>query len=333
MVAPLVLSIGDPAGIGPELAVLAWHARERESLPAFYAVHGAGVLEAAAERLGLPLELAAIGSADEAAQAFATALPVMGTENAAYAPGEPEPEGARLALASLTDATDAAFRSEASGVVTLPIAKGLLADIGFAFPGQTEFLAAACGLEPGASVMMLAGPSLKAVPLTVHCALADVPSLLSTELIVRRGQTVAQALQRDYGITAPRIAVTALNPHASENGAFGDEEAHIIEPAIAQLRSDGIDATGPHPADALFAPRTRASFDAALCMYHDQALIPVKALDFDSGVNVTLGLPIVRTSPDHGTAFDIAGTGRADPGATIAAIRMAGEIAARRAKG
>ncbi len=332
MVAPLALSIGDPAGIGPELAVLAWHARERESLPAFYAVHGAGVLEAAADRLGLPLELAAIGSPGEATEAFATALPVMGTQDAPYAPGEPEPDGARLAFASLTDATDAAFRSEASGVVTLPIAKGLLADIGFAFPGQTEFLAAACGLEPDASVMMLAGPSLKAVPLTVHCALADVPSLLSAELIVRRGQTVAEALQRDYGITAPRIAVTALNPHASENGAFGDEEARIIEPAIAQLRSDGIDATGPHPADALFAPRTRASFDAALCMYHDQALIPVKALDFDSGVNVTLGLPIVRTSPDHGTAFDIAGTGRADPGATIAAIRMAGEIAARRAR-
>ena len=329
-VAPLALSIGDPAGLGPELAVLAWHVRKSENLPAFYVLHGADVLRAAADRMGMALPLASITAAGEVAGAFPNALPVMGDKCVNYRPGIPEPAGARLALASLTDAAAAAFGGGASGVVTLPVAKGLLADIGFAFPGQTEFLAAACNLSPDASVMMLAGPSLKAVPLTVHCALTDVPGLLSAELIHRRGTVVAQALRRDYGIERPHLAVTALNPHASENGAFGNEEARIIAPAIAALCADGIDATGPHPADALFAPRTRATFDAALCMYHDQALIPVKALDFDQGVNVTLGLPIVRTSPDHGTAFDIAGTGRADPGATIAALHMASEIATRR---
>ena len=327
---PLALSIGDPAGIGPELAVLAWHARETHRVPPFFAVHGAGVLAAASRRLGLDTPVERIGQPEEAAAAFANGLPVLGDKDAAYLPAEPDDAGARLALASLQDATRLAFHGEAAGVVTLPVAKSRLAAIGFAHPGQTEFLAAACGLEDDASVMMLAGPSLKAVPLTVHCALAEVPGRLSIALIHRRGLTVAEALRRDYGIASPRIAVTGLNPHAGEGGAFGREEIDIIAPAIEALRTDGVDASGPHPADALFAPRSRETFDAALCMYHDQALIPVKALDFDQGVNVTLGLPIVRTSPDHGTAFDIAGTGRADAGATLAALQMAGEIAVRR---
>jgi len=180
-------------------------------------------------------------------------------------------------------------------------------------------------------VMMLAGPSLRTVPLTVHCALKDVPAAISFDLICHKARIVAAALARDFGIERPHLAIAALNPHAGEGGQFGNEEALIIEPAIAALRDEGIDATGPHPADALFAPRARSRFHAALCMYHDQALIPLKALEFDQGVNVTLGLPIVRTSPDHGTAFDIAGKGVADPGAMIAAIRMAGECAARRA--
>ena len=216
--------------------------------------------------------------------------------------------------------------------MTGPIAKSRLAEVGFDFPGQTEFLADACGMSAESAVMMLAGPSLRAVPLTVHIALAEVPASLSNELIVRRARIVARSLRADFGIAQPRLAIAALNPHAGESGRMGREEIDIIAPAIEQLRAEGIDATGPHPADTLFAPRARAKYDVAIAMYHDQALIPLKALDFDQGVNVTLGLPIVRTSPDHGTAFDIAGKGIADPGAMIAAIRMAGEIAARRAR-
>ncbi|MEP0561142.1 MAG: 4-hydroxythreonine-4-phosphate dehydrogenase PdxA, partial [Qipengyuania citrea] len=184
--------------------------------------------------------------------------------------------------------------------------------------------------EADQAVMMLAGPSLRAVPLTVHCALSEVSGRLSQQLIERRARIVARALTTDFGIAAPRLAVCGLNPHAGEGGRFGNEEARIIAPAIETLRGEGFDITGPHPADALFTPRARQTYDAALAMYHDQALVPLKALDFDEGVNVTLGLPIVRTSPDHGTAFDIAGEGLADPGAMIAAIRMAGQIAANR---
>jgi len=225
-----------------------------------------------------------------------------------------------------------AVAGEAGGVVTGPIAKARLAEVGFAFPGQTEFVAHACGVDAQDAVMLLAGPSLRTVPITVHCALAEVPGLLSKELIVRRARIVARAMRTDFGIASPRLAIAALNPHAGEDGRMGDEERRIIAPAIAALRAEGIDATGPHPADSLFAPRARATYDVAIAMYHDQALVPLKALDFDQGVNMTLGLPIVRTSPDHGTAFAIAGKGIADPGATIAAIKMAGEAAALRAK-
>ena len=220
---------------------------------------------------------------------------------------------------------------KAAAVVTAPVAKAQLAAVGFEFPGQTEFLAEVCGLAQQDAVMMLAGPSLRAVPLTVHCALADVPGRLSTDLILHRARIVHEALQRDFGVASPRIAVCGLNPHAGEGGRFGTEERDIIEPAIEILTDEGLKVTGPHPADALFTPRARATYDAALAMYHDQALVPLKALDFDEGVNVTLGLPIVRTSPDHGTAFDIAGKGIADPGAMIAALKMAGQMADRRA--
>ncbi len=220
---------------------------------------------------------------------------------------------------------------ECSALVTGPVAKSAIAEIEPSFVGQTEFLADACGLPREDAVMMLAGPSLKTVPMTVHCALADVPGLLSHDLIVQRSRIVAEALRTDYGIAQPRIAIAGLNPHAGEDGRMGREEIEIIAPAIATLRAQGIDATGPHPADTLFAPHKRGTYDVAIAMYHDQALVPIKALDFDEGVNVTLGLPIVRTSPDHGTAFDIAGKGIARPDAMIAAIRMAGEIAARRA--
>ena len=330
---PLAVSLGDPAGVGPELIAEAWARREDERLSPFFVVGGAVLLAEAAAARGLAVPIRKITSPDEAAAAFGSALPVLGELEGAYHPGLPDLAGAELALASLTEATRLAVSGKASGVVTGPIAKSRLAEVGFAFPGQTEFVAAACGVVPQDAVMMLAGPNLRTVPLTVHIALAEVSSALTATLIERRCKVVALALQMDFGIVSPRLAVAALNPHASEDGRFGDEEARLIAPAIAALRAAGIDATGPHPADALFAARARETYDVALCMYHDQALIPLKALDFDNGVNITLGLPIIRTSPDHGTAFSIAGKAIADAGATIAAIRMAGECAAGRASG
>ena len=329
--APLVASLGDPAGVGPELLAAAWAERERAGLQPFAVVGGVRLLAAAAASRGIELPIEPIASLAEAAAVFPRALPILGTLDSPWRPGEPDADGAALALASLERATELAVACEAGGLVTGPIAKSRLADVGFHYPGQTEFVAHACGIAAQDAVMMLAGPQLRTIPLTVHVALANVPGAISVDLIRRRARIAAEALRRDFGIDRPRIAVAALNPHAGEDGRMGDEEARIVGPAIAALQAEGIDATGPHPADALFAPHARAEYDVALCMYHDQALIPLKALDFDSGVNVTLGLPIVRTSPDHGTAFAIAGTGRASAGATIAALRMAGECAARRA--
>lgn len=328
---PLVVSLGDPAGVGPELIVAAWAAREAELLPPFVVAGGAAILAAAAETRRLSVSIREVFHPAEALECFDFMLPVLAGADGDYRPGAPDQAGAELALASLSEATELARNGDCSGLVTAPIAKSLLAEVGFTYPGQTEFVAAACGVAAEDAVMMLAGPSLRTVPLTVHVALAAVPGLITTDLIVRKARIVARALAQDFGLEHPRLAIAALNPHAGEDGRMGQEDAAVIAPAIAALQAEGIDATGPHPADALFTPRARATYDAALCMYHDQALVPLKALDFDAGVNVTLGLPIVRTSPDHGTAFGIAGQNRADPGATIAAIRLAGEIAARRA--
>ena len=325
------MSLGDPAGVGPELLAEAWVRRADGQAP-FFAVGGARLLAAAARARGLALPIAAIDDPREAARVFAHALPVWGDADGDYRPGTPDRDGAELALRSLGDAARLAVDGLAAGIVTGPIAKSRLAEIGFDHPGQTEFVAAACGVAPEDAVMLLAGPQLRTVPLTVHVSLARVPVLLTTTLIVRRARIVDAAFRRDFGLAAPRLAITALNPHAGEDGRFGDEEARIIAPAIAALQAEGIAATGPHPADALFAAHARGGYDVALCMYHDQALIPLKALDFDEGVNMTLGLPIVRTSPDHGTAFAIAGRRIAHAGATLAAIRMAGECAARRAQ-
>jgi len=331
MIAPLAISLGDPAGIGPELLATAWAAREVHALRPFYAVGGAELLAAAAQQRGLEIRIRRISHPAEAAAVFPGALPVLGDEDGAYRPGAPDRAGAALALASLTEATAQVLAGAASAVVTGPIAKSRLAEVGFVHPGQTEFVAAACGVAPEDAVMMLAGPDLRTIPLTVHVALSDVPRLVTRDLILRRARIAVAALRRDFGIDRPRIAIAALNPHAGEDGRFGTEDQTVVAPAVAALQAEGIAATGPHPADALFAPHNRDSFDVALCMYHDQALIPIKALDFDAGVNVTLGLPIVRTSPDHGTAFALAGKAMAHPGATIAAIRMAGDCAARRA--
>ncbi len=331
-VGPLAISLGDPAGVGPELIAAAWARREAEGLLPFCAVGGPDLLAEAARRRGLTIPVMPVMSLDEALDCFDRALPVLAGADGDYRPGAPDKTGAELALASLEEATRLTVEGEASALVTGPIAKARLAEVGFTHPGQTEFVAVACDMAPRDAVMMLAGPSLRTVPLTVHIALSAVPAALTAELIVHKARIVAAALARDFGIEHPRLALAALNPHAGEEGRMGDEEARIITPALAALKAEGLDVTGPHPADALFAPRARAGYDAALCMYHDQALIPLKTLDFDSGVNVTLGLPIIRTSPDHGTAFGIAGTGQADPGAMIAAIRMAGECAQRRAE-
>ncbi len=326
----LVVSLGDPAGVGPELIAAAWAAREAKLLPPFVVAGGAEVIAAAAQMRGLSVPIREVFHPAEALECFDFMLPVLAGADGDYRPGSPDRTGAELALASLTEATELVRSGDCWGIVTAPIAKSLLAEVGFAHPGQTEFVAAACGIAAEDAVMMLAGPTLRTVPLTVHVALSAVPALITADLILRKARIVARALAQDFGIDRPRLAIAALNPHAGEDGRMGHEDGAVITPAIAALRAEGIEATGPHPADALFTPRSRATFDAALCMYHDQALVPLKALDFDEGVNVTLGLPIVRTSPDHGTAFGIAGKGLADPGATIAAIRMAGEIAVRR---
>ncbi|MBA4009691.1 MAG: 4-hydroxythreonine-4-phosphate dehydrogenase PdxA [Erythrobacter sp.] len=329
--APLAISLGDPAGIGPEVILGAW-ARlraERRAPPAFV-VGGPELLRACAERLGIDCPIVPIAEPAEALFAHAAGLPVMAGLDGPWHPAHPSADGARLALASLQWATKFALSGVASGLVTAPVSKGALAAIGWDYPGQTEFLADACGRPYRDAVMMLAGPSLRTVPLTVHVALAEVPALLSAELIAHKARIVAEGLRRDFGIANPRLAIAALNPHAGEGGQFGDEEARLIAPAIAALQAEGIAATGPVPGDALFTPRARAGYDAALCMYHDQALIPIKALEFDEGVNVTLGLQIIRTSPDHGTAYDIAGQGKADPGAMAAALVMAAEMAQQR---
>ncbi|WP_425594608.1 4-hydroxythreonine-4-phosphate dehydrogenase PdxA [Qipengyuania sphaerica] len=328
---PLAVSLGDPAGIGPEIIAEAWTRRDEAGLSPFFVVGGGDVLAKAARMRGLALDVVRILDPSHARDVWKDAIPVLGTLDAEYRPGIPDETGAHLALNSLVEATSRAALGEAGGLVTAPISKSELAHVGFTQPGQTEFLADAFGRPREDAVMMLAGPSLRAVPLTVHCALAEVPDLISKDLIVHRARILNEALKRDFGIEEPRIAVCGLNPHAGEEGRFGDEEQFVIGPAIASLEKEGLAITGPHPGDAIFTPRARKAYDVAIAMYHDQALIPLKALDFDEGVNVTLGLPIVRTSPDHGTAFDIAGKGKADPGAMIAALRMAGEIAARRA--
>ncbi|WP_407641217.1 4-hydroxythreonine-4-phosphate dehydrogenase PdxA [Aurantiacibacter spongiae] len=330
---PLAVSIGDPAGVGPEIIARAFAQRFELALPPFVVIGSGAVIGDAAVACGIDLAWSELNHRGVEG-IWPDALPVIDDafRGYRYRPGEPDRAGAEMALVALESAIDRVKAGHTAAVVTAPVAKSAIAQIAPGFVGQTEFLAAACGLPADDAVMMLAGPSLRTVPMTVHCALADVPARLSSELIVTRSRIVARALTTDFGIARPRLAIAGLNPHAGEDGRMGSEEATIIAPAIARLRAEGIDATGPHPADTLFAPHKRGSYDVAIAMYHDQALVPIKALDFDEGVNVTLGLPIVRTSPDHGTAFDIAGKGTARPEAMIAAIRMAADIARRRSR-
>lgn len=325
---PLALSMGEPSGIGGEITLKAWLARGTGA-PSFFVVDDAARLRRIAANLGLPVPVRAIADGKEAAACFAQSLPVLDRPLPYPAtPGRPDVRNAGAVIAAIETAVTCTLAGKAAAVVTSPIHKKTLYAAGFDFPGHTEFLAALAGaVRP---VMMLAGPTLRVVPVTVHVSLRQAIESLSTDEIVATAKITAAALRTDFGIARPRLAVAGLNPHAGEDGELGDEEAAIVAPAVARLRAVGIDATGPLPPDAMFSPRARAGYDTAICMYHDQALIPLKALDFDDGVNVTLGLPFVRTSPDHGTAFDIAGSGRASAASLIAALRLAAAIAARR---
>lgn len=327
MTPPLAVSMGDPSGIGPEIIAKAWAAREKEALSPFFVIGDPRALSAVWDG---PIDR--IGDPGESVTAFKTALPVLALDgDGNVKPGQPDFAGAQTAVKALELAVGMATAGAASGVVTAPVSKVQLYSAGFTHPGQTEFVAQHCGIAPENAVMMLAGPTLRVVPLTVHIPFADVPVALTQALIVNKGRITARALSRDFGIAQPRLAFAGLNPHAGESGEIGREEIDVMEPAIAQLRAEGIDAIGPFSADTMFHARARAGFDVALCPSHDQALIPVKTLHFDDGVNMTLGLPIVRTSPDHGTAFAIAGRNEAHPGAMIAAIKMAVNAVQRRA--
>ncbi|MHA6720482.1 4-hydroxythreonine-4-phosphate dehydrogenase PdxA [Sphingomonas sp. RS6] len=325
---PIAIAMGDSAGIGPEIVAKAWTARQLHSLAPFFAIGDVNAIRAVWDG---PIH--EIGEPAAASAHFEDALPVLAvSDGSGVTPGAPTLGTARIALQSLEVAVGLASAGAAGALVTGPVAKSQLYSVGFSYPGQTEFVAERCGVSPENAVMMLAGPTLRVVPITVHVPLAQVPGLLTSELIVAKGRVTARGLQRNFGIERPRLAFAGLNPHGGENGALGREEIEIIAPAIERLRSEGIDATGPFAGDTMFHPRARALFDAALCPFHDQALIPIKTLHFDEGVNITLGLPIVRTSPDHGTAFGIAGADQAHPGAMIAAIRMAADAARRRAE-
>jgi 4-hydroxythreonine-4-phosphate dehydrogenase len=325
---PLAVSLGDPAGIGPEVIAKCWDSRNEFGLPPFVAIGDGRSIAAVWDG---PIEV--IDDPRQADYAFDGALPLFQLNSAEEdRPGHPSVAGAHCSLDSLEIAVGLARSGSAGAVVTGPVAKEQLYAIGFQHPGQTEFVAERCGVAAGNVVMMLAGPTLRTVPVTTHLPLSEVPGSLTSALIESRGRAALRGLQRNFGIPEPRLAISGLNPHAGEGGQLGTEEVEIIAPAIAALAAEGWRVTGPHPADTMFHESARAKYDAALCMYHDQALIPIKALHFQDAVNVTLGLPIVRTAPDHGTAFDIAGQDRADPRPMAAAIRMAAQSAALRAE-
>jgi 4-hydroxythreonine-4-phosphate dehydrogenase len=330
---PLALTLGDPAGIGPDITLLAWSARAREGLPPFVWIGDPDVLAERARALGMDVPIVVVAEASEAARHFPHALPVLPlAAQGRVVPGHPDSGAAPAVTQSIERAVSLAREGKAAAVVTNPISKSVLYAAGFPFPGHTEYLAALAAGDgkPLHPVMMLASRMLKVVPATIHVPLKDVPALLSEELILRTIEITAVALSRLFDLRRPRLAVSGLNPHAGEEGGLGREEIDIIAPAIAAARQKGIDASGPYPADTLFHAAARETYDAAICMYHDQALVPFKTLAFEEGVNVTLGLPFIRTSPDHGTAFSLAGTGKANPRSLIEALRLAAAMSARR---
>ncbi|MBB3608951.1 4-hydroxythreonine-4-phosphate dehydrogenase PdxA [Rhizobium sp. BK602] len=326
---PLALTQGDPAGIGPDITLAAWLRRGELGLKPFLFLGDPDVLGARARQLKLDVPLRQ-ADPSTASRIFADALPVQPiAAGVQVVAGEPQVATAKGTIAAIETAVALSMSGAAAAVVTNPIAKSVLYDAGFGFPGHTEFLAdlatRATG-KPVMPVMLLAGPKLRAIPVTIHIPLKDVPGALTTDLIVETCRITDHDLRTRFGIARPRLAIAGLNPHAGENGALGKEDAEIIHPAIEILRKDGIDAVGPLPADTMFHDDARRRYDVAICMYHDQALIPAKALGFDDSVNVTLGLPFVRTSPDHGTAFGIAGKGIAKEDSLVAALKLASEI-------
>ena len=325
----LALTSGEPAGIGPDIALAAWLRRGELDLPPFYLLGDRAFFADRAKILGLQVELAD-SSPEEASAAFAKALPVVATGEISTArPGQPDDTSANAALASIRHAVDHVRTGRAGAVVTNPIAKSVLYRAGFRHPGHTEFLAelAADGGRAPQPVMMLWSPALAVVPVTIHLSLREALTQLSSELIVTTARIAVADLKAHFGLAQPRLAISGLNPHAGEDGSLGSEDIDIVAPAIETLRKDGIDARGPLPADTMFHAAARKTYDCAICMYHDQALIPIKTIAFEDAVNVTLGLPFIRTSPDHGTAFDIAGTGKANPSSLAAALRLAARMA------
>ncbi len=330
---PLAVTMGEPAGIGGEITLRAWLEHERHALPPFFAIDDPARLHAIGRDLKLDVPVRAISDAGEAIDCYSTALPVLANPlPVRAAPGRSDPRNATAILAAIERSVALARAGSAGGIVTNPIQKSTLYEAGFPHQGHTDYLGALSG-GAAVPVMMLAAPMLKVVPVTIHLPLREAIDQLSIAAILHAARVTWAALRADFAIERPRLAIAGLNPHAGEAGALGREEIEIIMPAIEALRSEGLAVTGPLVPDAMFHEGARAGYDAAICMYHDQALIPLKTLDFSNGVNVTLGLDIVRTSPDHGTALDIAGQGRASAASLIQAIRMAGEIAARRRRG
>lgn len=329
---PLALTMGDPAGIGPDLTLTAWTRRDEDALPSFFALGDPELYEERARALGLTVPVREVEDGTAAAALFAEALPVFPIPLSAPAlPGTPDPAWGAAVIESIETGVALVHAGAAAALVTNPINKAVLYDAGFRHPGHTEFLGALSapwGVTPRPE-MMLACDALKVVPITVHMALRDVPTALSTARIVQAVETTARGMADLFGVSAPRIAVTGLNPHAGEGGAVGREEIDVIAPAIAELTGRGHRVTGPRAADGLFHAAARATYDVAVTMYHDQALVPIKAIAFDEAVNLTLGLPFIRTSPDHGTAYELAGTGRASPASLAAALRLARRLAAR----
>ena len=330
MTTPIALTFGEPAGIGPDITIAAWLRRRELNLPAFYLIADGAFMKARAKALNADITFAETDAA-RAAHIFANALPIVPVGMSATAqPGKPDASSAPTAIAAIRHAVEDVAAGRASAVVTNPIAKSVLYKAGFSHPGHTELLAELAshdGKTP-MPVMMLWSPSLAVVPVTIHLSLRDAIANLTSDLIVKTARIVAADLKSRFGIANPRFAISGLNPHAGEDGSLGKEDQSIVAPAVATLRSEGIDVRGPLPADTMFHETARKTYDCAICMYHDQALIPIKTIAFDDGVNVTLGLPFIRTSPDHGTAFDIAGTGRANPSSLIAALKLAARMAA-----
>ena len=327
---PIAATMGEPAGVGGEITLITWKDRAPDT-PDYFVIDDPDRLQSISTKLDLDVRVIEITRPDETTEAFQGGLPVLPVGySVSTQPGHPSTDSAEAVCASIEQAVQFCLDGTARGMTTSPIQKNTLYDAGFTYPGHTEYVAhLSGGYEPA---MMLASPMLRVVPVTMHEQLSKAIQNLSTATIVSKAHITARALQRDFGIEAPRLAVAGLNPHAGEDGNLGHEENDIILPAIEKLRNGGLHVDGPVPPDALFTPRMRDTYDAAICQYHDQALIPIKALDVDNAVNVTLGLPIIRTSPDHGTALNIAGTGTADPQSFIAALRMADQMACTRSQ-